>query len=133
MRLILDWESNCNAISTPKFVARPPEEAETSFTFQSTLSWFSLHGTAGNGWANLCSPDGSVQQVYDLNGDNYLNPGFGIPDSLTQEQYDRLGYRDDTRELHPASVFSGVSSLPNLFRAVTNRPKSPIIVVHESY
>ncbi|OYP38049.1 hypothetical protein CGZ80_03580 [Rhodopirellula sp. MGV] len=110
-RLFKQWQCDSELVE-----CRPPTGGSgNQFYLQSTLSWFTLHG-GGNGWANFLFADGSVRQVHDLNGDHYLNPGFGIPDTLTDEQYDRLGYRSDERELHPTQFFNGVFLVPELIR-----------------
>ncbi|MEO1524712.1 MAG: prepilin-type N-terminal cleavage/methylation domain-containing protein [Planctomycetota bacterium] len=98
--------------SDPSFCAPPTGGSGNQLYLQSTTSWMALH----EGYANILFADGSVRRIYDLNGDAYLNPGFAIPDNLTASEYDRIGYRDDTRELHPAQFFSGVFLAPEIVR-----------------
>ena len=107
-RLGRQWR--CDSLS--EFCRPPTGGSGNQLYLQSTLSWMALH----NGWMNVLFADGSVRRVYDQNGDAYLNPGFAIPDNLTPAEYDRIGYRDDTRELHPARFFSGVFLAPEIVR-----------------
>ncbi|MCC9601902.1 DUF1559 domain-containing protein [Stieleria sp. JC731] len=110
-RLAKQWKCDSELLE-----CRPPTGGSgNQFYLQSTLSWLTLHG-GGSGWANFLFADGSVRQIHDLNGDHYLNPGFGIPETLTEDEYDRLGYRSSERELHPAQFFNGVFLVPELIR-----------------
>ena len=52
--------------------------------------------------------DGSVQEFSDLNDDKFLNPGFPVPNNLTDDDYARIGYRDSQVELSPGRMFSGI-------------------------
>ena len=52
--------------------------------------------------------DGSVKLFQDLNNDKFLNPGFPVPDDLSEEQYSRIGYRDSLVEISPGEMFNGV-------------------------
>ena len=52
--------------------------------------------------------DGSVKLFQDLNNDKFLNPGFPVPNNLTEEDYSAIGYRDSQVELPPAQIFNGV-------------------------
>jgi hypothetical protein len=52
--------------------------------------------------------DGSVKVFNDLNGDKFLNPGFPVPNTLTQAQYGAIGYHDSTVEISPSEMFNGV-------------------------
>jgi hypothetical protein len=52
--------------------------------------------------------DGSVKVFNDTNGDKYLNPGFPIPNNLTEAQYAAVGYRDAVVELPEGEIFNGV-------------------------
>ncbi|MEM9585938.1 MAG: DUF1559 domain-containing protein [Planctomycetota bacterium] len=81
---------------------------------QSTLGWVGLHQGSGGFSMNLLFADGSVRSFSDRNGDLFINPGFPIPDDLDADEYDRLGYRDDTLEMPPAQVFNGVFIRPEV-------------------
>ena len=52
--------------------------------------------------------DGSVQEFDDVNKDKYLNPGFPVPNNLTDAQYSGIGYRSSDVELPPARMFNGM-------------------------
>lgn len=74
----------------------------TGMILQDTRDWYAHH----NGNLNLLMADGSVKQVNDLNGDGYLNPGFGV--AGTQETLAKtVGYTDGVVELAPFEVYSG--------------------------
>ncbi len=60
--------------------------------------------------------DGSVKGFVDTNGDGYLNPGFDVPNNLTQDQYLNIGYTDGTVELSPDQMFNGVFLDDNVFK-----------------
>lgn len=85
---------------------------------QSTLSWMATHQGSGGLSINLLFADGSVREFTDTNGDLFLNPGFPIRDNLLPEEYDRLGYRDDTVEMGPASCFNGVFLAPTTIKGI---------------
>jgi prepilin-type processing-associated H-X9-DG protein len=81
---------------------------EGTFTYlQDTRDWFALHG-GRKGTCNILMADGSVKSFADLNGDKFLNPGFPIPNNLTDDDYARIGYRDSTPELISGLMFNGV-------------------------
>ncbi len=63
---------------------------------QSTNHWAVTHG---GHTLNMLMGDGSVQTFEDFNRDGFINPGFPVPTSLTDLQFGRTGYRDDTVEL----------------------------------
>ncbi len=52
--------------------------------------------------------DGSVKLFQDTNNDKFLNPGFPVPNNLTEQEYSVIGYRDSEVELPPTEIFSGV-------------------------
>jgi prepilin-type processing-associated H-X9-DG protein len=52
--------------------------------------------------------DGSTRAFQDITGDGYLNPGFNIDSQAAAADLDGTGYRDNTVELPPTAVFSGV-------------------------
>lgn len=85
----------------------PPPVEGNGIYLQDTRDWFAVHGASG-GAANILMADGSVKKFFDANQDKFLNPGFPVPKDLTEAQYAGIGYRDDTVELEPTRMFSGV-------------------------
>ena len=110
-RLEFQWGCDRDRSCSP-----PTGSSGNHHYMQSTLGWIAPHAGAG-GWAlNLLFADGSVRTFTDQNGDQYLNPGYPIPDGLDEKEYDRLGYRDSLVELSPAEFFSGVFLAPETLR-----------------
>jgi len=60
-----------------------------------------VHG--GN--CNILFADGNIRSFKDRNGDGYMNPGFDVS-AVTDTS--KSGYTDNTIELPPALIFSGV-------------------------
>jgi prepilin-type N-terminal cleavage/methylation domain-containing protein/prepilin-type processing-associated H-X9-DG protein len=85
-----------------------PPSSTTGTYLQDTRDWFAVHGGGDKPSVNLLFGDGSVRTYYDLNGDRFLNPGFPVPEGLTEAQYAGIGYRDSQVELPPTEVFSGI-------------------------
>ncbi len=86
-----------------------PAPTESTNTYlQDTRDWFALHGGGRGGTCNILMADGSVKVFNDANGDKYLNPGFPVPNNLTEAQYGVIGYRDGTVELPQSEIFNGV-------------------------
>ena len=111
-RLETQWECDRDNDCLP-----PTGGSGNRMYLQSTLSWLATH----DGSLNLLFADGSVRSFADTNGDLFLNPGFPIPENLTDEQYAKMGYRDDTVELQASDVFSGVFINPRVIRGVHDR------------
>lgn len=65
------------------------------------------HGSGRGGACNILFADGHVASFVDQNGDGYLNPGFDVS-AVTPANLPLVGYTDNTVELPPAQVFSGV-------------------------
>ena len=84
-----------------------PPVAGSGTYLQDTRDWFAVHGASG-GAANILMGDGSVKKFFDASQDKFLNPGFPVPSDLSEAQYSGIGYRDDTVELEPTRMFSGV-------------------------
>ena len=84
-----------------------PPTPDTGTYLQDTRDWFAVHGASG-GAANILMGDGSVKKFFDASQDKFLNPGFPVPNNLTEAEYSGIGYRDDTVELEPTRMFSGV-------------------------
>lgn len=92
-------------------VTAPTGDSGTSpnnLYLQDTRDWYSVHGAGSKTTANILMADGSVQKFTDQNGDKFLNPGFAVPNNLTEDQYAATGYRDSTVELPPAQMFNGI-------------------------
>ncbi len=75
---------------------------------QDTRDWYTVHGGGKNSSCNILMADGSVKEFSDLNNDKFLNPGFAIPENLTDAEYATIGYRDSKVELPPTQIFNGV-------------------------
>jgi prepilin-type N-terminal cleavage/methylation domain-containing protein/prepilin-type processing-associated H-X9-DG protein len=66
-------------------------------------------GPVHSGNCNVLFADGSIKEFKDINGDGYLNPGFDVDETSTDPAYfAAVGYTNDTVELPPALIFSGV-------------------------
>ena len=85
-----------------------PPTAGSNTYLQDTRDWFAVHGGGNQGSCNILMADGSVKEFFDSNGDKFLNPGFPIPDNLTEQEYAGIGYRNSTVELSPTEMFNGV-------------------------
>jgi prepilin-type N-terminal cleavage/methylation domain-containing protein/prepilin-type processing-associated H-X9-DG protein len=86
----------------------PESSANPGIYLQDTRDWMSVHGGGKQGSCNILMADGSVKEFYDSNGDRFLNPGFPVPNNLTNADYAEIGYRNDTVELPQAQIFTGV-------------------------
>ena len=80
------------------------------FYLQDTRSYGCVHGAGGNLSCNMLMADGAVKEFNDANGDHYLNPGFQVTAGLGAPLSDPTvtGFKDNTVDLPPAEVFSGV-------------------------
>ena len=85
----------------------PPTDLTGTY-LQDTRDWYAVHGSGNKKSCNILFADGSVKEFIDVNSDGYLNPGFPVPDGLTQLEISGVGYADNLVELHPAECFSGV-------------------------
>lgn len=81
----------------------------TNIYMQDTRDWSALHG--GN-VCNILFADGHVAGIRDVNGDSYVNPGFAVPNNLTEAQYQGIGYRSSDIELTQNEFFPGVFLMP---------------------
>lgn len=86
----------------------PPPVTGSNTYLQDTRDWYAVHGGGKKATCNILMADGSVKQFTDLNGDKFLNPGFPVPNGLTDAEYAAIGYRDSTVELSPATMFNGI-------------------------
>jgi prepilin-type N-terminal cleavage/methylation domain-containing protein/prepilin-type processing-associated H-X9-DG protein len=68
------------------------------------------------GKCNVLFADGSIRTFTDLNRDGYLNPGFNIDKAASSAALDAVGYRDNTVELPPEQIFSGVFVEKQVFK-----------------
>ncbi len=115
------WDSSSNTINLINQAANlttqvdcevsgncPPPTAASNTYLQDTRDWYSVHGGGKNATCNMLMADGSVKSFVDTNNDKFLNPGFPVPDGLTEAQYAAIGYRDSTVELPPSSTFNGI-------------------------
>ncbi len=75
---------------------------------QDTRDWYAVHGGGQKAACNILMADGSVKLFQDLNNDKFLNPGFPVPNNLSEQQYSVIGYRDSEVELPPTDMFNGV-------------------------
>lgn len=86
----------------------PTGPAGTDLYLQDTRDWYAWHGSGNKGSCNILFADGSVRSFFDEDGDKFLNPGFPVPNNLTQDQYLTIGYTSDTVELPANEMFNGV-------------------------
>ncbi|QEF96516.1 hypothetical protein Mal15_05440 [Stieleria maiorica] len=73
---------NANYLKTPQFIAGVPRTGPAGWYKQ--LNFYTRQDYRGimplhNGIANCLMADGSVQALYDTNGDQYINNGFDVP------------------------------------------------------
>ena len=87
-------------------IAQPVAGSNTYL--QDTRDWYAVHGGGKKAACNILMADGSVKLFQDMNNDKFLNPGFPIPNNLTEPEYAVIGYRDSQVELPPTTIFSGV-------------------------
>ena len=105
-------ESTCE-IGQSDWMSKPEYHSfiADSVYLQDTRDWYAWHQLG----CNLLMADGSVQSFKDQNGDGFLNPGFPMPSTATETQYQRAGYRPGPTELEPAECFNGLF-IEDLFR-----------------
>ncbi|MEM9186932.1 MAG: H-X9-DG-CTERM domain-containing protein, partial [Planctomycetota bacterium] len=75
-----------------------------TYFLQDTRDWFTVH----SGAVNILFADGHVTQFADLDGDNFVNPGFPVDPSTAGFDAGRTGYVSDEVELPRATVYSGI-------------------------
>ncbi|MHB0956814.1 MAG: DUF1559 family PulG-like putative transporter [Pirellulaceae bacterium] len=75
---------------------------------QDTRDWYAVHGGGKKSSCNILMADGSVKLFQDINNDKFLNPGFPVPNNLTEAEYAGIGYRDSEVELPPTTIFNGM-------------------------
>ncbi|MEM1227671.1 MAG: DUF1559 domain-containing protein [Planctomycetota bacterium] len=104
------------ATTTPTEGAVADTAADAVYYLQDTRDWFAVHG----GSANIGMADGSIQQFFDTNGDGFLNPGFPVPDDLTDTEYLQIGYRGPEIEMAPQAFYSGIYTNHTIFESKGN-------------
>lgn len=92
----LDVQLECERILRCE---RPTGSSGNHLYLVDTRQWYSWHGMGKLKSCNLLFADGSVRNLIDQNGDNFLNPGFPVPSGLSEDQYLLLGFQDDTIDL----------------------------------
>jgi len=108
---VLNTQISCERGESTNAACAPA--TTTSLTYlQDTRDWFATHA----GKANVLMADGSVKTFFDTNGDGYLNPGFPVPNNLTEAQYLDIGYRDGVIELERGEFFGGIFLDETLFK-----------------
>ncbi|MEM9365836.1 MAG: hypothetical protein AAGD07_07550 [Planctomycetota bacterium] len=112
-RLETQWKCDLQRNCEP-----PTGSSGNHMYMQSTLGWAAMHTGSSGYAAQFLFADGSVRIYSDINGDLFLNPGFPVPDDLSEEQYTNIGYRDNTVELPTSSFFSGVFLTPSTIKGV---------------
>ena len=112
-RLEVQWKCDFDESCEP-----PTGSSGNHMYMQSTLAWIGTHSGSGGFAVNLLFADGSVRTFSDINGDLFLNPGYPIPEGLTQAQYDQIGYRDNIVELPRSQFFNGVFIAPGTLKGV---------------
>jgi len=75
--------------------------ASNPLVLQDTRDWHAWHSKA----ANILFADGSVRQLFDLNGDGYINPGFVLN---ATEDPELMGYTDNRCEVNPWECYNGI-------------------------
>lgn len=111
----LDTQWQCELTGTCQPPTGPPGN---NMYLQSTLGWYASHNGGSNGSVNLLFADSSVRNFIDANGDGFLNPGFPVPDDLTDLEYASLGYRSSEVDLPAARCFSNIFLNPNAVKGV---------------
>jgi prepilin-type processing-associated H-X9-DG protein len=89
-------------------ITAPTGPTGSATYLQDTRDWYAVHGGGSKSSANILMADNSVKQFNDQNGDKFLNPGFPVPNNLTDAQYGGIGYKDGTVEIAPAEMFNGI-------------------------
>lgn len=77
----------------------------TGVILQDIRDFGAIHGSGTQKSMNVLMADGSVKQMYDNNGDGYINPGFTGP--FTKANATSDGYTSDECEVDPAEMWNG--------------------------
>ncbi|MEQ8789438.1 MAG: DUF1559 domain-containing protein [Pirellulaceae bacterium] len=85
----------------------PPTDASSTY-LQDTRDWYAVHGGGSSASANILMADGAIKEFADLNNDKFLNPGFPVPDTLTDDEYATIGYRNSQVEVPQGEMFNGI-------------------------
>ena len=94
---------------TPKGALRAPasgyptlgEIGQQGVVLQDTRDWYAWHSKT----VNIVFADGSVRAIDDVNGDGYINPGFGVSTGATAFA---TGYTSPETEVNPWDMYPGV-------------------------
>ena len=78
------------------------------YYLQDTRDWYAVHGGGTQASVNILMADGSVKEFTDLSGDRFLNPGFPVPNNLTDVQYQSIGYNNGVVELSNTTIYNGI-------------------------
>ncbi len=83
-----------------------PMKGESGASFaglvlQDTRDWFAYHSKS----VNVVFADGSVRALEDVNGDGFINPGFGVDSSAS---FESTGYLSSEVEINPFEMYTGV-------------------------
>lgn len=103
------WAKGSATINVNAILAKEQPRAGTAFTgtgsgLDHLQDWRDM-GPVHAGMCNVLMGDGSVKTVTDTSRDGFINPGFtGMTVSNAMDN----GYADDTQEVFPNQVFSGV-------------------------
>ena len=100
---VLNTQVNCEK----NIICAPPVVGNNQY-LQNKRDWYAVHGGGKNATCNILMADGSVKEFTDLNGDKFLNPGFPVPDTLTDNDYAAIGHRNSEVELPPTRMFNGI-------------------------
>ena len=102
----LDAELECERGEPTTSACPSPTGTATSGNnvyLQDTRDWFAIH----QGSCNILMGDGSVKIFSDINGDGFLNPGFGVT-GLADTEISNVGYADDILEMARDRFFAGL-------------------------
>ncbi len=75
------------------------------YYLQDTRDWYAVHGSGKKKSCNVVFADTSVRSFVDENSDNFINPGFAIPNGAP---VGTTGYQGQNVEMSPAQFFSGM-------------------------
>jgi len=100
--------------ATTAACAAPTGNGGNGIYLQDTRDWFAIHAKG----ANILMADGSVKTFSDSDGDGYLNPGFPVPNTLTEAEVLQVGYAGSTVEMTKDQFFAGIFLDESVFKGV---------------
>lgn len=80
------------------------EAGVTDIIMQDTRDWYAWHSKT----VNIVFSDGSVRAIEDVNGDGFINPGFGVATGAGGATAFATGYTSPETEVNPWDMFPGV-------------------------